>query len=53
MSKKTKRVEKIEKEAKQDMKEVKPTELPEQDLDKVAGGSTFVLGNKTGGGNQL
>jgi hypothetical protein len=37
MSKKTKKVEKIE----QEKKEVKPAELPEQDLDKVAGGSTI------------
>ena len=37
MSKKTKKVEKIE----QEKKEVKPAELPEQDLDKVAGGATY------------
>ena len=37
MSKKTKKVEKIEPEK----KEVKPAELPEQELDKVAGGSTY------------
>jgi hypothetical protein len=37
MSKKTKKVEKIE----QEKKEVKPAELPEQELDKVAGGATY------------
>ena len=41
MSEETKKIEKIEQEAKQDVKEVKPTELPEQDLDKVAGGATY------------
>ena len=40
MSEETKKIEKIEQEAKQDVKEVKPTELSEQDLDNVAGGST-------------
>ena len=39
MSEESKKTEKIEKEAKQGVKEVKPTELSEQDLDKVAGGS--------------
>jgi hypothetical protein len=34
----SKKIEKTEKDAKQ---EVQPTELPEQDLDKVAGGSTY------------
>ena len=53
MSEESKKIEKIEKEAKQDVKEVKPAELPEQDLDEVAGGSRFVLGNKSGGGNPL
>ena len=37
MSKKTKKVEKIEPEK----KEVKPAELPEQELDNVAGGATY------------
>ena len=37
MSKKTKKVAKIE----QEKKEVKPAELPEQELDKVAGGGTI------------
>jgi hypothetical protein len=37
MSKKTKKVEKIE----QEKKEVKPAELSEQDLDKVAGGAVI------------
>ena len=40
MSKKTKKIEKIEQEAKQEVKEVNPAELPEQQLDKVAGGVT-------------
>ena len=38
MSEETKKVEKTEQEAKQ---EVKPAELPEQDLDKVAAGATY------------
>jgi hypothetical protein len=37
MSEETKKIEKIEQDAKQ---EVNPTELSEQDLDNVAGGST-------------
>ena len=41
MSEESKKIEKTEQEAKQDVKEVKPTELPEQDLDKVAGGATY------------
>ena len=41
MSEESKKIEKIEKEAKQDVKGVKPTELSEQELDKVAGGSTI------------
>jgi hypothetical protein len=41
MSEETKKIEKIEQEAKQDVKEVKPTELSEQDLDKVAGGANY------------
>jgi hypothetical protein len=39
MSEETKKIEKIEQEAKQDVKEVKPAELSEQELDKVAGGN--------------
>ena len=42
MSEESKKIEKIEKEAKQ---EVQPAELSEQDLDKVAGGGNFM---KTG-----
>ena len=38
MSEESKKIEKIEQEAKQDVKEVKPTELSEQALDEVAGG---------------
>ena len=38
MNDESKKIEKIEKDAKQDVKEVKPAELAEQDLDKVAGG---------------
>jgi hypothetical protein len=40
MSEESKKIEKIEQEAKQDVKEVKPTELSEQELDDVAGGSS-------------
>ena len=47
MSEETKKIEKIEQEAKQDVKEVKPGELSEQDLDKVAGGARFVLGRSS------
>jgi hypothetical protein len=39
MSEESKKIEKIEQEAKQDVKEVKPTELSEQELDNVAGGA--------------
>jgi hypothetical protein len=38
MSEESKKIEKIEKEAKQGVKEVMPTELSEQQLDDVAGG---------------
>jgi hypothetical protein len=38
MTDESKKIEKIEKDAKQ---EVQPAELSEQDLDKVAGGSTY------------
>jgi hypothetical protein len=38
MSEESKKIEKIEKDAKQEVKEVNPAELPEQELDKVAGG---------------
>ena len=34
MSEESKKIEKIEKEVKQDLKEVKPAELSEQELDK-------------------
>jgi hypothetical protein len=44
MSEETKKVEQIEQEAKQDVKGVKPTELSEQDLEKVAGGSSENIG---------
>jgi hypothetical protein len=47
MSEESKKIEKIEQDAKQDVKEVKPTELSEQDLDKVAGGTTTVNGSKS------
>jgi predicted ATP-dependent serine protease len=40
MSEESKKIEEIEKEAKQDVKEVKPTELSEQELNDVAGGGT-------------
>jgi hypothetical protein len=40
MSEESKKIEKIEQEAKQDVKEVKPTELSEQELNDVAGGYT-------------
>ena len=53
MSEESKKIEKIDQEAKQDVKEVKSAELPEQDLDKVAGDTRYVLGNKSGGGNPL
>ena len=43
MSEESKKIEKIEQEAKQDVKEVKPTELSEQDLDKVAGGGAAIV----------
>jgi hypothetical protein len=38
MSEESKKIEEIEKDAKQDVKEVMPTELSEQQLDDVAGG---------------
>ena len=47
MSEESKKIEKIEQDAKQDVKEVKPTELSEQDLDKVAGGTTTVNNSKS------
>ena len=40
MSQETKKIEKIEQEAKQDVQEVKAAELSEQELDSVAGGVT-------------
>ena len=43
MSEETKKVEKIEQEAKQ---EVKPAELSEQELEQVAGGAGTVAANK-------
>ena len=39
MNEESKKIEKIEKDAKQDVKEVKPTELSEQELNDVAGGN--------------
>ena len=53
MNDESKKIEKIEQDAKQEVTEVKPAELAEQDLDKVAGGSKFTLGNKSGGGGAL
>jgi hypothetical protein len=47
MSEESKKIEKIEQDAKQDVKKVKPTELSDQDLDKVAGGA----GNNTSHSN--
>jgi hypothetical protein len=40
MSEETRKAEKIEK-AEQSEQEVKPADLPEQELDKVAGGAAF------------
>ena len=48
MSDESKKIEKIEQEAKQEVQELKSADLSEQDLDKVAGGSKFTLGNKSG-----
>jgi hypothetical protein len=52
MSEETKKVEKIE-QGKPETQDVKPAELVDKDLDNVAGGSKFTLGNKTGGTNPL
>ena len=41
MNDESKKIEKIEQDAKQAVKEVKPAELPEQELDKVAGGANY------------
>ena len=40
MSEESMKIEKTEQEAKQDVKEVKPTELSEQELNDVAGGNS-------------
>ena len=40
MSEETKKVQKTEREAKQEVQEVKPAELSDKDLDNVAGGSS-------------
>ena len=39
MNDESKKIEKIEQEAKQEVQELKPADLSEQDLDKVAGGN--------------
>ena len=44
MNDESKKIEKIEQEAKQEVQEVKPTELSEQEMDKVAGGTTTEIG---------
>ena len=49
MNDESKKIEKIEQEAKQEVTEVKPAELSEQELDKVAGGNVAAKWNVSQG----